>query len=203
MEKLIEKAIIDYVDDVDSTLPAPGGGSVAALAGALGSSLARMAAHLSFDKKKFNDAPLRQRNQFILAFKELEYYKDSLLNGVDDDAISYDAVIAAFKTKDEEQIQSALLASAMTAYEMQECSCKALYYCEKLIDLANKYLYSDIISGAILLASCTEMAALNVKANANMLKDENLKKTYLLNSENLVKKAKTKKNQIINKINKI
>ena len=43
MSELIEKKIIDYINDVDSTLPAPGGGSVAALAGALGVALSKMA----------------------------------------------------------------------------------------------------------------------------------------------------------------
>ena len=125
-----------------------------------------------------------------------------MIKGVDDDAISYQAVIDAFKSKDENQIQGALLASAMTAYEMQEASIKALYYVDKLIDLSNKYLYSDLISGAILLASCNEMASLNVKANANMLKDEKLKKFYLEKSAEFVKKSKSQKNKIINKISK-
>ena len=202
MSELIEKKIVDYINDVDSTLPAPGGGSVAALAGALGVALSKMAAHLSFEKKKFKEAPKTRQNKFILAFKELEYYKDLLIKGVDDDAISYQAVIDAFKSKDENQIQGALLASAMTAYEMQEASIKALYYVDKLIDLSNKYLYSDLISGAILLASCNEMASLNVKANANMLKDEKLKKFYLEKSAEFVKKSKSQKNKIINKISK-
>ena len=202
MNELIEKKVIDYINDVDSSLPAPGGGSVAALVGALGVALGRMAGHLSVEKKKFKEASKSKQDKFILAFKELTYYKGLLENGVDDDAVSYDAVIAAFRSKDESQIQSALLTSAMTAFEMQEASNKALTFIEKMIELANKNLYSDIMSGAILLASCNEMASFNVKANATLLKDEKIKNTYLESSQRLVKESRQRKNIIFNKINK-
>ena len=50
--KLVELDVWNFLDVVDSNSPAPGGGSVSALASSLGASLARMVAHLSFGKKK-------------------------------------------------------------------------------------------------------------------------------------------------------
>lgn len=50
--KLVELDVLKFLDVVDSNSPAPGGGSVSALASSLGTSLARMVAHLSFGKKK-------------------------------------------------------------------------------------------------------------------------------------------------------
>ena len=200
--ELVEKSLIDYINQVDSDMPAPGGGSVAALAGALGVALAKMSAHFSVTKKKFKEADKSKRNKFILAFKELDYYKDLLIKGVDDDAISYEAVTHAMKLKDEENLQKALLVSTIVAFDMQEASYNALKYAEKLIELGNKYLYSDLISSAILLASCNEMASLNVKANANMLSDEDKKNYYLETSAKLVKKSKSLKNKIIKTIEK-
>ena len=85
--ELINKKVFDYINDVDSILPAPGGGSVASLVGALGVSLAKMLAHFSIEKKKFKEASNDKKEKFILAFKELDYYKDVLVKGVDDDAI--------------------------------------------------------------------------------------------------------------------
>ena len=200
--ELINKKVIDYIEDVDSDLPAPGGGSVASLAGALGVSLAKMAAHFSVSKKKFKEAAPTKKNKFILAFKELDHYKDRLIKGVDDDAISYETVLDAYKSKDEETINRALLTSAMVAYDMQEASLKALYYAEKLIELGNKYLYSDIVSAAILLAACNEMASLNVLANIKDLKDEQTKNIYQDKCLQSVKKSKSLKNKIIRTINK-
>ena len=200
--ELVEKSLIDYINQVDSDMPAPGGGSVAALAGALGVALAKMSAHFSVTKKKFKEADKAKRNKFILSFKELDYYKDLLIKGVDDDAISYEAVTHAMKLKDEENLQKALLVSTIVAFDMQEASYNALKYADKLIELGNKYLYSDLISSAILLASCNEMASLNVKANANMLSDEDKKNYYLETSAKLVKKSKSLKNKIIKTIEK-
>ena len=199
--ELINKKVFDYINDVDSILPAPGGGSVASLVGALGVSLAKMLAHFSIEKKKFKEASNDKKEKFILAFKELDYYKDILVKGVDDDAISYESVVDAFKSKDEDAINRALLTSAMVAYDIQDASLNAIYYVEKLIELGNKNLYSDLISAAILLAACNEMASLNVVANAKGLKNEELKNEYLSKTEYSTKKAKQLKTKIIKIIN--
>ena len=201
--ELVEKSLIDYINQVDSDMPAPGGGSVAALAGALGVALAKMSAHFSVTKKKFKEADKAKRNKFILAFKELDYYKDLLIKGVDDDAISYEAVTHAMKLKDEENLQKALLVSTIVAFDMQEASYNALKYAEKLIELGNKYLYSDLISSAIFLACCNEMASLNVVANAKGLKNDELKNEYLSKPEYSTKKAKQLKTKIIKIINNL
>lgn len=199
--ELINKKVFDYINDVDSILPAPGGGSVASLVGALGVSLAKMLAHFSIEKKKFKEASNEKKEKFILAFKELDHYKDILVKGVDDDAISYESVVDAFKSKDEDAINRALLTSAMVAYDIQDASLNAIYYVEKLIELGNKNLYSDLISAAILLAACNEMASLNVVANAKGLKNEELKNEYLSKTEYSTKKAKQLKTKIIKIIN--
>lgn len=199
--ELIEKTLIEYIDQVDSDMPAPGGGSVASLVGALGVALAKMSAHFSVTKKKFKEAKGKEKDKFILAFKEMDYYKDLLVKGVDDDAISYEAVANAMKTKDQENLQKALMVSTFVAFEMQESAYKALKYAEKLIDLCNKYLYSDLISGAILLDACVQMSSLNVKANASMLEDETLKTKYLENSASLIIKSRRLKNKILREIN--
>ena len=195
--ELINKKVIEYINDVDSILPAPGGGSVASLAGALGVSLAKMLAHFSFEKKKFKEADKAKQLKFVLAFNELEHCKDMLVKGIDDDAISYESVVDAFKSKDEDTINRALLTSALVAYDMQEASERALYYLDKLIELGNKNLYSDLISAAILLQACNEMASLNVIANVKGLKDEVIKQEYLDKSAQSIKKAKSLKNKVI------
>ena len=200
--QLINKKVIEYVNDVDSDLPSPGGGSVASLVGALGVALAKMAGHFSVTKKKFKEAEIIKQNKFILAFKELEHNKDLLVKGVDDDAISYESVIDAFKSKDEQAISNALHTSALVAYDIQKSSLDALYYVEKMIELCNKNLYSDLISAAILLAACNEMSSLNVHANANGLKNEELKNKFIIESNEMVKKSKTLKNKILRSVAK-
>ena len=63
--KLVDMTICDFSDEVDSNSPAPGGGSVSALAGNIGVGLARMMAHLSFGKKKYENRKLHRRFQLL------------------------------------------------------------------------------------------------------------------------------------------
>ena len=198
---LVDKTLVEYIDAVDSDMPAPGGGSVASLVGALGVSLAKMSAHFSVTKRKFKEADKRKQDKFVLAFKELDYYKDLLIKGIDDDAISYETVAQALKSKDNESIQKALKVSTIVAFDMQQAAHKALIYTEKLIELGNKYLYSDLISAAILLVSCVEMASLNVIANASSIKDEQVKNDYLTKSNKFILNSKNIKRKIIRSIN--
>lgn len=197
---LIEKSVLEYIDLVDSRFPTPGGGSVASLAGALGVSLAKMLGHFSYDKKKFKEASEKKKNQFLIAFEKMDYYKDILVKGIDDDAISYNSVAEAMKRKDEENLQKALLTSTYVAFSIQENAYYALKCCKNLIELGNKFLYSDLISAAILLNSCVEMASLNVIANAKMLSETTIKEDYLLKTSELIQKSKRIKNLIIREI---
>ena len=144
----------------------------------------------------------KKKNQFITAFNELDQYKDELIKGVDDDAISYNAVMKAYASKDEQEIQKALNYSAFVALEMQRSAYNGLKYAEKLVELGNKYLYSDLISAAILLVSCVEMASLNVIANASSIKDEQIKNDYLTKSNKFILNSKNLKRKIIKSINK-
>ena len=61
--KLIDMTVTNFAKEVDSASPAPGGGSVAALASDIGVGLARMMAHLSFGKKKYEalDEDIKKR----------------------------------------------------------------------------------------------------------------------------------------------
>ena len=59
---LIEEKVIDYINAVDDISPAPGGGSVASLVGALGVGLAKMLALFSINKKKFKESSKRKQD---------------------------------------------------------------------------------------------------------------------------------------------
>ena len=69
--KLVDLSVNDFLNIVDSKSPAPGGGSVSALVSALGCTLGRMVAHLTFDKKKFKELPEWEQKNFKSAFDEL------------------------------------------------------------------------------------------------------------------------------------
>ncbi|MGL5099966.1 MAG: cyclodeaminase/cyclohydrolase family protein [Fusobacteriaceae bacterium] len=95
--KLIELTINEFLSEVDSPSPAPGGGSVSALASALGVSLIRMVGHLSFGKKKFEGLDEGIKMEFKRRFDELQGIEEELKNLIDKDTESFKLFMAAMK----------------------------------------------------------------------------------------------------------
>ncbi|MGN1343328.1 MAG: cyclodeaminase/cyclohydrolase family protein, partial [Traorella sp.] len=81
---LIEKSGLDILDEIDSSSPTPGGGSISALVGTLGICLARMYAHLSVNKKRFLELDETMQDEFKKSFHELKEYKNHLVCCMDD-----------------------------------------------------------------------------------------------------------------------
>ena len=95
--KLIDMKVLDFTNLVDSKSPAPGGGSVSALCGSLGTSLARMVGHLTIGKKKFLALDVNIQKQFIEVIHSLEGLKNELLMLVDKDTEAFNQIMLAYK----------------------------------------------------------------------------------------------------------
>ncbi|HSU27946.1 MAG TPA: glutamate formimidoyltransferase, partial [Chitinophagaceae bacterium] len=89
--KLIERSLADFADETASESPAPGGGSIAAYAGALGISLATMVANLSSHKKGWDD----KWEEFSKWAEKGQEYKTELLRLVDEDTKAFNRIMAA------------------------------------------------------------------------------------------------------------
>ena len=90
---LMEMSTRAFVDELSTDSPAPGGGSVAALCGAMGAALASMVANLTVGKKKFEEAwePMKK------AACRGQELKDWFLDAVDEDTAAFNLVMAAFR----------------------------------------------------------------------------------------------------------
>ena len=95
--KLIDMTVDNFVKEVDSNSPAPGGGSVAALASDIGAGLARMMAHLSFGKKKYEALDENIKEEFKTRFDSLGDMREKLNELVDEDTKSFNAFMKALK----------------------------------------------------------------------------------------------------------
>jgi len=133
--KLVELDVLKFLDVVDSNSPAPGGGSVSALASSLGASLARMVAHLSFGKKNYEALADDVKAKFVANFDELLKIKNELNDLIDRDSEAYNTVMAAYKLPketDEEkatrsaEIQKSLKYAIQTPYDIVVLSGKAI-----------------------------------------------------------------------------
>ena len=178
--KLVELDVLEFLDVVDSNSPAPGGGSVSALASSLGASLARMVAHLSFGKKNYEALADDVKAKFVANFDELLKIKNELNDLIDRDSEAYNTVMAAYKLPketDEEkaarsaEIQKSLKYAIQTPYDIVVLSGKAISLLGEILKNGNQNAITDIGVGTMLLMVGLEGGILNVKVNLSSIKD--------------------------------
>ncbi|MCQ2557549.1 MAG: cyclodeaminase/cyclohydrolase family protein [Oscillospiraceae bacterium] len=175
--KLVDLSLSAFVDTTASDAPAPGGGSISALEGALGAALAAMVAALTLGKKKYADV----QELAAEAQKTAEAYKAQFVDIIDRDTEAFNAVSAVFampKDTDEEKaarkaaMQLALKGCTQTPLEMMELSVKALELISSVNGKLNASAASDLGCAALALRSAIQGAWLNVLINIGGIQDE-------------------------------
>ena len=208
--KLIDLSVNDFLNIVDSKSPAPGGGSVSALVSALGCTLGRMVAHLTFDKKKFKELPEWEQENFKSAFDELNDCRRILEELIDKDTVAYNLVMAGYKlpkeTEDEIKIRRIAIENNLklaieTPLEICKISEKTLKLLKIILKYGNKNAITDLGVSTILLYSGIEGGILNVKINLSSLNDEIFKMETLNQLERILISSKEIKDEILNVVN--
>jgi glutamate formiminotransferase/formiminotetrahydrofolate cyclodeaminase len=179
-KSLVKMNLREFCDETLSDSPAPGGGSVAALMGALGASLGGMVANLSAGKRGWDDK-LEYFSEWAVKAQTL---KDELLFLVDEDTNAFSKVMDAFglpKGSDEEKkaraaaIESATKYAAEIPLKVMEAASKSYELLAEMAEKGNPASVSDVGVGALATRACVEGAALNVRINLGQLKDEKVK----------------------------
>ena len=174
--QLTELTVRGFADLLGSDAPAPGGGSAAALAGALGAALTAMVGSLTVGKKKYAEFDGLARETLEKA-RDLEH---RFLDVMQRDTEAFNAVSAVFampKGTDEEKtarsqaMQQALQGCTRTPFEMMELSLEALRLTEGLVDRSNANAASDLGCAALHLGCAIQGAWLNVLINLGSIRD--------------------------------
>ena len=182
-DKLIDLTVTDYLDILKSDAPAPGGGSVSALAGAQGAGLLLMVIGLTSGKEKYQE----YEDALAEAKPLLEEAFDELSAGIDRDTEGFNKVMAAFKMpKDTDEqkaarraaIQEGTIASTEAPLHNMEMALQALKAAEMLDGKFNPNCLSDFGVGVLNLKLCIQGAGMNVRINVPGIKDEQLAKDY-------------------------
>ncbi len=164
------------LDAVASPAPTPGGGSVAALAGALAACLGQMVAQLSRQKK----SQAQFAEQLSSALADLRRAGDSLARAMDEDAQAYEAVVAAFrlpKASPEEQqrraeaIQQATRGAAEVPLRVAEAATALDVQLGQLEPLVSPSMISDLRVGRLMVAAAARGALENVAINLESITD--------------------------------
>jgi methenyltetrahydrofolate cyclohydrolase len=167
-----------FLDDLASSKPAPGGGSVAALAGSLGAALVSMVANLTVGKEKYRN--VEPEVKAILT--ESETLRHRLLAYIDEDVAAFNVYSAAAKLPrdtDEQKaarsaaIQKALMNAVDPPMNTVKACVEVLDLCRPIAEKGNVQAVSDAGVGALLAEAGLRSAALNVQINLGWIKDAN------------------------------
>jgi formiminotetrahydrofolate cyclodeaminase len=174
--KLTEKTLTQFLDELASNSPAPGGGSVAALSGALGCALTSMVCNLTIGKKKY--APVESEMTSIM--KQSETLRSICTHLIDRDTEAFNKVMEAFglpKENDDQKalrnaaIQEATKEATLVPLELMKHIIDALALANIVAEKGNSNSVSDAGVSAIMLNAACESAALNVQINLNSITD--------------------------------
>ena len=174
---LVKMTVSDFVDEVSRESPAPGGGSIAALSGALGAALSSMVSNLTANKRGSEkvDAILNK------AAEKAQEIKFALVRAVDDDTNAFNAYMDArrlpSKTEEEKQKkfeaqQEGLKQAVRVPLSTAENSYKAIEVAETVVRYGNPNSITDVGVGALMAYNGVKGGVYNVLINLGDIKDE-------------------------------
>jgi glutamate formiminotransferase / formiminotetrahydrofolate cyclodeaminase len=190
-KSLVKMNLRQFCNETLSDSPAPGGGSAAALMGALGASLGGMVANLSAGKRGWEE----QLEFFSNWAVQGQQLKDELLFLVDEDTAAFNKVMAAFalpKDSAEEKaarskaIQAANQYAAEIPLKVMSTACQSYQLLAEMAEKGNPASISDVGVGLLATRACIEGAAMNVRINLSGLKDETVKSALREQMEKLL-----------------
>jgi len=170
-DRLIDRTLRTFSEELASERPVPGGGSAAAYAGSLGAALCAMVLRISAKK---SEQPLTDR------ITELDNLRSDFLRLVDDDSAAFARVSEALKlprasaeekARRKERMQAGFLAAARVPLEVAKTARRLLETCDQITPSAVPMTVSDIGVGALMAHTALRGAALNVMINLASLDD--------------------------------
>lgn len=172
-DKLEARPIGDYLDALASDAPAPGGGSVAGLVGALAAGLGQMVVSLT------REAP----DELLQANEKLAALRASMIASGAADELAYAGYVEASrmpKSTGEEKdlrratMQEALKEAVAVPMQLAETASELLETLEPVIRLGSKHVVSDAEIGITLALACVDASLVNVRVNIPMIRDKEM-----------------------------
>ncbi|MCS6816020.1 MAG: glutamate formimidoyltransferase [Blastocatellia bacterium] len=172
-----------FLDAVAAATPAPGGGSAAALSGALAAALGEMMSRLTLQKPRFEN--VHERLRAVLA--QLEDLRRTLSAAIEADAESFRRVMAAYRLPKEteeqqrlrhQEIQEALKAAVIVPARTAEAAHAVLRALLELAQIGSPNALSDVAVGAQLALAAIKGAYYNVLANLTAITDQAFNNEY-------------------------
>ncbi|HID24866.1 MAG TPA: methenyltetrahydrofolate cyclohydrolase [Thermoplasmata archaeon] len=176
MKKLVDMNIKSFLDEVASESPAPGGGSVAALAGALAAALSSMVCNLTLGKEKYASV----HDEIDEVLERCEHSRKRLIEIVDKDTEAFNKVMDALrlpknteeeKKKRMDKLQNAFKGAALVPLETARLCIEIIELSRIVVQKGNQSSITDAAVSAIMAEAGFKAAILNVEINLSSIKD--------------------------------
>ena len=158
--------IAAFLDAAAAKQPTPGGGSITALVGALAAAMGEMVVNYTVDKKAY----VAHREELTAALEELRRARALMLTLMAEDQLAYAELTAARKLPENspernEKLPPALLGSIRAPQAIAATAAAILGLCDRLVDISNHYLLSDLAVSADLAMATVRCGIYNVRVN--------------------------------------
>lgn len=170
--KMLEKPATQFLSELSSNAPVPGGGGASAAVGAFAAALGMMVTNLTIGKKKYADY-----EEEVKAVRDrLEGLRDQLIDLVDGDAVAFEPLSKAYSIpKDDPErdtiMENALYEASVVPMSIMETVLAAAKELEILVEKGSKLAVSDVGVGILFAQAAIEGASLNVYINTKSMKD--------------------------------
>src|SRR5574344_758142 len=204
---LVDLTVKSFLDKVAGKDPVPGGGSIAALNGAIASSLAAMVAGLTIGKKGYEDQleAMNQISDFMLKHQSV------FIEDVDRDSEAYDKVFGCFKmpkdTPEQKAARSAAIqeATKFAAMVPMQVARNAYALMDNIAEVARKGNNNAVTDACVAMMSARSAvlgALMNVRINLGCLKDRDFVDMLQNEADDLEQNACAKEKELLDEINK-
>ncbi len=170
--KMLEKPATQFLAELSSNAPVPGGGGASAAVGAFAAALGMMVTNLTIGKKKYAE----YEEELIACRARLEELRDQLIDLVDGDAVAFEPLSKAYSIpKDDpsrDQImEDALYEASVVPMSIMETVLAAAKELEILVEKGSRLAVSDVGVGILFAQAAIEGASLNVYINTKLMKN--------------------------------
>jgi glutamate formiminotransferase/formiminotetrahydrofolate cyclodeaminase len=201
-KQLIDMSLTEFVHETASESPAPGGGSISAYMGAMGSALGTMVANLSSHKRGWDE----RWEEFSDWADKGKSYHDQLLKMVDEDTNAFNKIMDAFglpkktdadKAARTQAIQDATVYATEVPLKVMQLCFDSMDVMKEMAEIGNPNSVSDAGVGALAAMAGVRGAYLNVKINASGLKDRTIAEKLLSEAANIENRAAFTEKEIL------
>ena len=202
---MLEMKTTEFLEELSSKAPVPGGGGASAAVGAFGAALGMMVANLTVGKKKYAAV----EEEILAALEELGKLRDRLVALTDRDAQAFEPLSRAYglpKNTEEEKaarekvMESALYDASVVPLEIMETVLASMDLLEVLGEKGSRLALSDVGVGILFAQAALEGASLNVFINTRLMKDRGRAEELNGRADRMIAEGRGKKERIYSQV---